>query len=320
MGADARPALRRLRLALGPALLLGLVVFAGPRALWQALSRLGGIAFLLANVGWWTIALVKSWRWRQVLAAQHIAVSPADGARWYLAGLALGSLSPGRIGELAKVVFVRERGAATVPAVVATVYDRLLDVLLLPVVATAALFAHGAADPDDLRLFGLASVLALGGGAGLLLLRRWLAVPVRLLAPKAAGAAVDEVLASLDALPWTLHLRLGLVTVACWVLYAASLVLLARDLALPAPPLVVGAAVLAAALASALPVSFSGVGTRDAVLAALLAPFGVSTGQALALSSATLALLLVQALSFWPAWRSAVRRDPAVGDTLADRG
>lgn len=295
----------------GPLVLLALLCTTDLAALGAALAGVhpGWVAGAVA--GWVAMALVKAWRWQQILGRQGIAVPWAQAARWYLAGLFLGGVSPGRLGELVKVAFIRDLGHSTGRALFSSVLDRLYDLVLLPMVAVAGMLLYGAVFARELGTVGVALGLAVAGLAVLWRGRRLLALPVRAMMPatarEQARLTVDDFMADLRSVSWRDLVVHGGVTAACWIGYAASLDLLAIGLGVDVDPVYLGVAVLAAALAGLLPITISGVGTRDAVLAIFFLRVGASTADAIAMSTLVLAVNVAVIVLYWPAYQLSVR-------------
>jgi len=92
------------------------------------------------------IVVVKSLRWFVFVRQQDISLAFPDVLRIYCIGNYLGSISPGRLGELSRVFYIKMKTehCDTIGAVVSVVADRMLDVLMLFVVAvvgTAVVFS-----------------------------------------------------------------------------------------------------------------------------------------------------------------------------------
>lgn len=300
---------------LGPALLVGLVWTTDLGEIGTALATANPLRFAQATACWLLIAAVKAWRWRELLRAQSITLSYGQAWHWYMAGLFLGGVSPGRLGELVKVGFIRDLGHPMGRALFSSVLDRLLDLLVLPLVAVMGMALYGTVFADEL-VIGLGALGVMVLGAGVLWraqdqVRRVIAVAVSALMPKSvreeARLTVDDFTRDFGALrgrDWALH---GLVTAGCWVLYGGAAVLLADGLGLDIAPVWVGVAVLVAALAGLIPITVSGIGTRDAVLAGFFARAGVGAAPAIALSTLLLGLNLMVIVLYWPAYHLALR-------------
>ena len=303
---------------LGPIVLGLLLATSDLSAIGRALASAAPAAFAAAVAIWLVITALKAQRWRSILRTQGIALGYRRALHWYAAGLFLGGVSPGRLGELVKVAFIRDLGHPLGRALFSAVMDRLLDLLALPAVVLGAMALYGGLLADELGT--LAAALGLGA-AGLFALWRWrrlLAIPIRALAPAAlrarAQVTVEDFLGEVGRFGSRDGLALGTLTLATWVLYGASVAVLGLGLGLPTDPVYLGAAALLAALVGLLPVTVSGVGTRDAVFAVLLGRVGVPTETAIALATLVLGLNLAVIAVYALPYQTAVSRRSSDGE------
>ena len=249
---------------------------------------------------------VKSWRWRVILRSLGIEISRSLALQLYGAGLFAGQLTPGQLGEVVRAYFLWRRGHDALLATSSVVLDRVLDLVVLVVVAVPGLGLVLGWGQE------LALLTVVVGVVGILLLLRpqrlWRVLATRLqrwprLAPMVAR--VDELLTTL-----VLAMRapgaagiIGLTTVLALALNFVRfyLLLLALGLSLPAGRFVFGVAL--ANLAGLLPITVAGVGVRDAVLVLIFQQAGQPAEGAVAFS--LLILLVAYGLNVvwgFPAW------------------
>jgi uncharacterized membrane protein YbhN (UPF0104 family) len=197
-------------------------------------------------------------------------VGSSDSARSLLAGFALSLVTPGRLGELGRCLFVAESYRA--PVFLLNTLDRALDMWALLTCAVASLMALA---PRPYGVFGLGV---------------WLA-----LLPAALG--LPNLVANLSSLPWweedfRQKLRLAGQTLravpttafAAWALVSTLLDLLTFFFLLRAFHHVSLRAALITfpwiVAAGGLPISLSGLGPREAAAALLLAPYAIPSAVA----------------------------------------
>lgn len=296
---------------IGPAVLVALLMTTDLEAVGDMLATADPLLFAAGLLGWIVNVFIKTWRWQCILGSQGIEIPYRQAATWYLAGNFLGGVSPGRLGELIKVVFIRDMGHSMGRALFGSVLDRLFDLIVLPMVAVAGMALYGAVFSQEIGVVALAVGLAVFGLLVLWKGRRLLAIPVRVLMPAdmrdKASLTVDDFMRDFQLLGWRDYALFGTVTAACWILYAASLYLLAMALNLAVDPIYCGVAVLVSALAGLIPVTISGVGTRDAVLSGFFTRVGLTIADAIALSTLILGLNVLIVLFYWPAYHLAIR-------------
>jgi polyisoprenyl-phosphate glycosyltransferase len=248
------------------------------------LPRLRWLAFALAVVAvaivaarwdlgslWWPCSLgmlgylpffaAKLVRWQRLLCAVGVRLSFGEALWAYLSGMAVGAVTPGRAGELLRIAGPASRGHCIEGLAVATIVDRLMDLAVVGAVALAAVWLTAAPSP---------SWIAIAAGVALGALALLWATPtmVAFIGRRLLGRPLEK--------PPALRLS-TLIEAGAWSLlsmstfFAIAMMLLASS-GNVAPLAALAGAVAFGNLASLLPVSVAGLGTREgAVAAALLA-------------------------------------------------
>jgi uncharacterized protein (TIRG00374 family) len=304
--------LRWLLRLIGPALLV----------LFLATSDLEKLYTILLGAAPWPIifslilmppfVIVKSWRWRYLIRSMDMQLSLGTAIGLYTVGLFWGATTPGQAGDLAKAWYLRDRGQPLAPALLTVILDRLCDLLVMAAFSIIGIFALGQWLPSRELQTVVVGLMTIGVTVLTIVLvaqrpRSW--VLTRVL-PAVLPRRLHESLArwneQLSGLSLSPHLVLviGIASLisAAFTFYRLWLLFVALEVFLPIY-VVVGISALVAIL-QVLPISIAGFGVRDAVLIAILLPYGYSQEQALSLSALFL-LLNVQHIvvgfiaSFW---------------------
>ncbi len=278
---------RRVLHLAGPILLIVLVWRIGLaplRDVWTKAHALSLIAAASVNLA---LMQLKSWRWRVLLRRQGIELPAIFAWRHYAIGSALGAWTPGRLGDFSKsIALQRWTGMGAARALASVLADRLLDVAALALVAAVATFSPGVLVPTGGALRGFVAVLilvAVGFGA-------WRALA-------AAGNAAwlhDSVREACRDLAAMTTRDTGAVSGVTAVTVALTMIqgwLVARGTGLPAGFLPLCSALALASLASLIPISIGGLGTREAVMATVLAPSGARLADVVGFSLAHAAVV-----------------------------
>ena len=278
---------------IGPLLLIVFLWTSDLSRLWEILrgAAIGPVIWSLALFP--PFVIIKSWRWIRLMRAMGLELDLRTAVALYIVGIFYGATTPGQAGDLLKAVYLHRRGQPTAPALMSVVLDRLSDLVVMSALATIGVFALGRLLPTRelqqavvvLMAAGLITLITLLVARGP---RSWLLTGVL---PKIAPrmtTMLDSWNAQLHQLQLSPRLLVevtfsslisaGFTFVRLWLLFLA--------LGLSAVPLltVIGASALIAVL-QVLPISIGGVGVRDVVLIAILAPYGYSQEQALTLSA-----------------------------------
>jgi len=238
------------------------------------------------------ITLMTAWRLQQLMPlGKKLGLGEAN--RLILTASTLNMVLPSKMGDIAKAYFMRERGHLSGSlALSIVVFEKASDMLSLLLWCAFGLLVY----PQKDLLFWVMTVGVMGGlGLGFLLLcsrqfAQFFFLLGRRLAPKKIGAKLEKLqvswgemhdyfwrdprqllkIASTSIFIWFLHLLqiwFFILALNAWTPFVTNLAL---------SPLAI--------LAGLLPLTFAGVGTRDAALILFYQPyFSASTGAALGL-------------------------------------
>lgn len=275
------------------------------------LVRGASIGYLIAAVPLiFAILGVKALRWGGILRAVGIDLELRTLMHAYLASFYVGAVTPGRLGELIKVLYVTERGHPRSEAIFGTLLDRAWDIAFLVIVGSIAMLRFATFFAAPLYLVAATALLLLltfGGvvrnrGKGKAALRRVLG----LVLPESFRATTEQVILEFVG-HWTALCRRDfgialLGTLVSWLLYYMQIYLLTLGIGVPLPFSEMVLMVTFSSLLSLLPITVAGIGTRDVTLIALFGLVGLPVEMAVALSLSILALFTVNALmslGFW---------------------
>lgn len=236
---------RTAKLVAALALLTALYLAADWRAVAQVLAALDLRYFTAALALFVPQTLLSAWRWRR-LAGAVAPLRYADALRHTAVAAAWNLMIPSKLGDLSKATLVPGLAAAERTALGGlVVVEKLADV--------AALGA--------LILLGLAGQQLLAGAA------------LAALVGRPGGGLIEKFRSKLAAarLSWPAMARIAAMSLALWCLHLWQIELFMRACGVVAPWQLAAARLPIAIFAGLLPVSFCGIGTRDAALVALFA-------------------------------------------------
>lgn len=281
---------------IGPVLLVFFLWRSDPAAL---LASMQGLVIwpIVVSLALFPVFIgVKSWRWNLVMRELGLDPPPLRFAMvLYTIGLYAGGVTPGQSGDFIKGWYLRDRGLPLAPVLFSILLDRLFDFVVMALLALVGLVALVDVFPPDLqaplRTATLAFAAAIFLTTPLLMARgprNWLLSAVAPRMPARVRALMERLQGQFAALSLRPRPLAGLLGASA--LSATSTLvrvgLLYLTLPLDRIPLlaIIGTTALIAIL-QALPISFAGVGVRDAVLIALFQRYGYTTEQALLISA-----------------------------------
>jgi hypothetical protein len=269
---------------------------------------------------------VKAVRWHGMLRRQGHTLPLARSLRFYFSGIYIGVATPGRLGELARVLYLkRDLGISAGTGLSSIVLDRVFDLY--------ALLASGLAAVWFLGLAGRLSPLFAAGAAAIAVLplltvhprlgRAAASFGLRLAGRTALGRTLGGSATDFyDGIARLLGPRLlldGLLTLGAYALLFAGAALLASSLGLDLGVIEAGLLLGLANLVALVPVTVAGVGTRDAVFVLTFPLLGLPEAQALAFSALILAVFYL-GTGLWGFPFFAADRPPAATDAAPGPG
>lgn len=301
------PAWRRYLPLLGLLLLAWVLSRFDLRALGAALLAVEPLAIAQAALFFTANLLLKAFRWQRMLTAQSLHLPSRVALPAYLSSVFYGQVTLGRVGELYRAEALIERGVPLGTALSSSVYDRLLDLATVLLVA-AVLSALVIGDARAASVAAIAMLALFGAGIAMLHARKLVALsPVlrlrRFLEAKRGTRGLLGMLSQLASglgplLRPAFFVEAALWTAVAWLLYFASLWQLADGMGIAATRTLLTAGAALGALSSLLPVTISGLGAREVILMQALALEHVPGERAVVLSLLHLSVMTVSAIGF----------------------
>jgi glycosyltransferase 2 family protein len=227
---------------------------------------------------------LKAYRWQGLLRSQKIHYGIVPALLSYFGSIFIGLLTPGRLGELIKTIHVsQDCGVSKARALSSVLVDRLFDLYALLLVGDAALLS---------RSRSLNNILALVESAVLLVfplvvllhdgLFHWVERLIskmgkwgaKLFAPE---SWLIELRTAMRELPLGAAIVAGTLTFLAYAVFFEQCFLLAQALNVKASFFQISYAVALGSLVTLIPISISGLGTREATIVAYLGTAGVSS-------------------------------------------
>ena len=283
---------------------IGFVIFGyllyriGPGKLWQTIGSVRPVYFIAAFPIFFVMIWVKSVK-MQFLMRRRLSLRQVYGLNAF--AFSVGSLTPGRLGEFSKIVFLSKAGVPVAESFSVTFIDRVSDVVIMIVCAVFGLFTFFGPAAGGAGLLALIVI----GIAGLVLwfsdrvLRKIVRGNWRGLV-ELEGAAIRAYIRGIPMRVWSLTMAFTLIYLG---LYFFQMWILSKGLNLPISYFQTTMAVSAAAIPAILPISVGNIGPRDAILAEIFRRMGWGAAGGFALATLILALFLtngIVGLFFFP--------------------
>jgi uncharacterized protein (TIRG00374 family) len=288
---------------IGPAVVVAAIYWAGPAKVWAVLSR-ADLKFVVAVIALAIpLAIIKGIRWRILLHNYDIGLTFRDSTSMYAMGMVLSAVTPGRVGDLVKIVLLIKKGFSAAKAIASNILDRLFDMVFVFLAGYGGMWYFSKSFASQLNIVNIIFLIVLVLGVVVAIKRHLIKeLALKLVPTQYHSAAIDswnEIVNSLlrNRTRWILWLPLW--TIVFWAVQFFALYLCAKALRIDVSFIYFSACAAVGMVLSLLPITVAGVGTRDATYILLLGQIGIAQQQSLALSTLVLAVFLANCVVFY---------------------
>jgi len=248
--------------------------------------------YLLSLFGVVAVLAIKSLRWQQIIKNEGFYYNPMKAFGAYMASFTIGVITPGRIGEIARLYYLRQDCEIDfVPSFRTIVTDRIFDLGVLVMLAVAGLFYYTGLLGEYVYLSVIVGVIIFFAGLFLSLGVIGLLKRNR----KISGNQVlDFVERCLKQAVSGSALKLWAITFLAYLVFYGALALIFLSVGIQLRIVDIALVFSVVGLATLLPVSWAGFGTREMSLVYLLSFYQVPAEMAL-----TFSLLQFGAFFLW---------------------
>ena len=260
--------------------LLGIIIYQlDLEVFYQTTKKINYQLLILALFLAGPLILTKAWRWNYLKKLQNINYRLSDSFLMYGVGLAIGSLTPGRLGEISKISYLKNDGYSTGQSLVSVVVDRLSDLFYL------ILFGY----LGIILFFGFLKKVTLVYSVVILsiivilfiikkqfykqLIKKIFSIIIPSKYQQSWQTNFNEFLTGLKKYTKKNYFNIFLITLLAWLIYYSQIYLFAKTIGIDKiSPFYLIMAVTVSGFITLLPLSFLGIGTRDATLLVILSP------------------------------------------------
>jgi glycosyltransferase 2 family protein len=270
---------------------------------WQTLRTVDPLPLILSFVLQALALAIATFRWQLITRRLDIHLPFSRSFTYQLIGTSAALVTPGQLGEFIKVVYHVRDGFPVSESLLSVLFDRIYDVLMLLLLGFVALGILFGIPPALMAAVVAASAALLA--LGFLFIRnpasaQWIATALRQASPRAYKQVVAEntnrLVREIRAFKVIWLLSWGLLTVVNYAIQLFKTYLLFLTIDVQVSLWYVFMIVPLLRLVGLIPISISGIGTRDVTAIYLLRPAGISAEAALIVSMLGLITSQIQGL------------------------
>ena len=266
--------------------LVGLVIFIylcnriGLANILQPLGKLNlptlGIVFCIAFV----CIVLRAYRWFLFLGRTRDFLKFPEILRYHFVGIYFGFITPGKIGEHGKAVYVNRRCPGLLENLFSTFIDRYVELLgfILVSMTVISYFLFQETDQSLISTFfwwevGLLVVLLLSWGMSTHLFSL-LSILAESMGFSTVADKFTRLRVIMRSIQWRTITLAMLLTLVFWTMQFVMYIIVAKDLDILLAPVIICLGATLAILTVILPASVGGLGTREAALVYVFVSFG----------------------------------------------
>ena len=256
------------------------------------------------------LLIIKAMRWQLLMKAQNIDYSLKDSTIMYAAALYMGAITPGRIGDFIKVFYLKGDNYPFGKSFATVLMDRLFDLTSLFFLGYAGMllfitFFERAIVILSCILVGTVFLILFflykkDFSIGILEYISSHSLPEK--HRESAKTGFSDLYNGIKTLNLNQLVLATFMTLFGWVIYFLTMYLLALSIDINIPFLYLATCVSISAVITLIPISISGIGTRDATLMVLFSYLGLSKESAIAFSMMILIMFAVNGSIGLIAW------------------
>src|SRR4030042_2150711 len=247
--------------------------------------------------------IIKTLCWNYIMRQQGIKYGLKDSVLMYCSGLYIGIVTPGRMGEITKALYLKNDGHSMGKSLVSTILDRLSDfAFLLVFIFLGSLFFLNVIYKQIL-IFIIVILISLvllfilfKTGLIKLIIKKIFYILIPQKYQKSWKINFQDFIDDIKIYKFKNYLIIFIISALSWLFYYIQMYVLSRGLNIDLPFLYFAIAITIAGFITLIPVSISGIGTRDAALLLLFGPFLIPKEEIIALSALILSISVIAAI------------------------
>jgi uncharacterized protein (TIRG00374 family) len=249
------------------------------------------------------MVIIKGIRWKNLLNSYDVDITLRDSTSMYAVGMVLSAVTPGRIGDMIKIILLIKKGCSVGKSIACNILDRLFDVAFVVLAGYAGMWYFSSRFASQLHIVNIIGIIALALLLVIILKRHLVKKLATKFIPEQYRPAAKESWNEITSVFWKNRkgrlLLLFFWTTAFWLIQFFAVYLCGLSLGLDIPFIYLSACTTVATGLSLLPITVAGVGTRDAVFIVLLGQIGIARQESLALSTLALGAFLANCAIFY---------------------
>lgn len=254
--------------------------------------------------------ITKSYCWNYIKKKQNINYSLKDSFLMYGVGLYIGSATPGKVGEISRIAYLKKDGHSIGKSMVSLILDRISDFAFLLIFLLFSLPFFLDITSKQILFFLIVAIfliililISIKSNLIKSILKKLFHFLIPNRYKKSWKVNSQDFIKDIKIYNFKDYLIILLITAFFWLFYYIQMYLVAQSTNITNVPLLDLSIILTiVGFITLIPISISGIGTRDATLIFFLTPFMITREQIIVFSSLMLLMYLFYALIGFICW------------------
>ncbi|PIR57677.1 MAG: hypothetical protein COU71_02855 [Parcubacteria group bacterium CG10_big_fil_rev_8_21_14_0_10_38_31] len=249
---------------------------------------------------------LRNLRWQKLLKSEGIIINFLETLLVYFNAIFWGSITPGKIGEFSKIIYLTKRGSPWGKATASVIFDRLFDITTIIILGALGVFIFFGGLKKLTHIFLIMSVILLAFILTMYFNKNFIKKILKKIIKKVSTRKnhniteeeVDNLFNSFNK-PTLILLSGTMISIFAWILYFLQIYILAKSIGIEITFILTSAIIAIITALNLIPITISGIGTRDVALILLFSQIGIRKEEALSFSLMILLTFVVGGLLGW---------------------
>lgn len=250
--------------------------------------------------------ILRNLRWQKLLKSEGITIDFSETLLVYFNAVFWGSITPGKIGEFSKIIYLTKSGYSWGKAMASVIFDRLFDITTILTLGFLGIFIFFGDLKKLTHIFLLMGAILLSAIFILYFNKNFIKkifkkVVVKISGKKdnpMTGEEIDQLFNSFRK-PLSLLFSGTIISIFAWFLYFFQIYILTKAIGIEISFILTSAIIAIITTLNLIPITISGIGTRDLALILLFSQISIEKEIAISFSMLILLTFIIAGLFGW---------------------
>lgn len=272
----------------------------------EIIAKSNPLLIIIAIIAGIPPIILRNLRWQKFLKNEGIIIKFSETFLVYFYAIFWGSITPGKIGEFSKIIYLNKKGVSWGISTASVIFDRLFDIITILILGFLGLFIFFGDIKRLIHIFLIIGAIILSFIFVLYFNKNFIKNILKKIISKlpiknslnVTDEVVDNIFNSFKK-PSLILLSGTIISIAAWILYFFQLYILSKAIGINLTFILTSAIIAIITTLNLIPITISGIGTRDLTLVLLFSQIGLGKEEAISFSIMILLTFVAGGLFGW---------------------